>query len=100
MPQLVKGVMEHPNLSQTDYTMMDTYCQMFELDWRGDRAMTNKKEFLATHPIYTAERDRPNFEGYGGLGEFEAAALLRQACTPFVADLTAKLMDKAKDRKK
>ena len=57
MPQAVKAVMEHPNLAKTDYAKLDTFCRMFELDWRGDRAISNKQEFLATNPIYLTEKD-------------------------------------------
>ena len=47
MPQMVKAVMEHPNLSQADSSALDTYCQMFELDWRGDQAAVNKASLLS-----------------------------------------------------
>lgn len=36
VPQMVKGIMEHPNLLKGDYNMLNSYCKMFELDWRGD----------------------------------------------------------------
>jgi hypothetical protein len=36
MPAIIKGLMEHPNISRTDYSMIDTFCIIFELDWRGD----------------------------------------------------------------
>ena len=51
---------------------------MFELDWRADRKLDNKKEFLATHPVYT--KSESNIEGYGQIGNFEASAMLRVAC--------------------
>ena len=43
MPQAVKAVMEHPNLAKTDRTKLDTFCKMFELDWRGDTALANRE---------------------------------------------------------
>ena len=78
MPQAVKAILEHPNLSKTDYSKLDTFAHMFELDWRGDRKLDNKKEFLATHPVYT--KSESNIEGYGQIGNFEASAMLRVAC--------------------
>lgn len=78
MPQAVKAVMEHPNLSKSDYTKLDTFARMFELDWRGDRKLENKKEFLATHPVYTKSEN--SVEGYGQIGNFEASAMLKVAC--------------------
>lgn len=50
---------------------------MFELDWRGDREISNKKEYMATHPIYLNTRDRSNLEGYGQIGNYEVTAMLR-----------------------
>ena len=31
MPQAVKAVMEHPNLSKSDYSNLDTFAKMLEL---------------------------------------------------------------------
>ena len=100
VPQLVRAVIEHPNLPRADYSKINTFCQMFELDWRGDRALANKKELLATNPVYVADADRSNFEGYGAVGNFEATAMLRRACVPFVAELTDKLLKKAAQRER
>lgn len=44
--------MEHPNLANSDKNLLDTYCYLFELDWRGDREMRNQDQFMATHPVY------------------------------------------------
>lgn len=66
MPQAVKAVMEHPNLTKSDYSKLETYSRMFELDWRGDRKLSNKKEFLATHPVYL--KNESTIEGYGNVG--------------------------------
>lgn len=50
-------MMEHPNISQSDYEKVDTFAKMFELDWRGDRAISNKKEFLSSNPVYLNTKD-------------------------------------------
>lgn len=62
MPHVVKAILEHPNLSQVDYDLLDTYAKMFELDWRGDRSIQNKKEFLSSNPVYL--RDKSNVNAY------------------------------------
>ena len=36
LPQVVRGIMEHPNLQLSDRSHLDTYCKLFKLDWRGD----------------------------------------------------------------
>ena len=90
MPQAVKGVLEHPNLSKTDHSKLDAFCTMFELDWRGDRTLKNKKEFLATNPVYL--RGGSTVQGYGTIGNSEVTALLRHACQPFVEDLAQSLI--------
>lgn len=89
MPQVVKAVMEHPNLAKTDKDSLDTYCKMFELDWRQDRSHANKQQFLSVHPVYL---EGTNFKEYGTLDNFEVMSMIRQACTPFVPELAKKMM--------
>lgn len=55
LPQVVQALMEHPNLARSDRSHLDTYCVLFELDWRGDRHISNRDEFMATNPIYTRD---------------------------------------------
>ena len=100
MPQAVRAVMEHPNLSKSDYSKLDSFCRMFELDWRGDRSLNNKRQFLATNPVYLGENDQTNFRKYGDVGNFEVTTLLRLACSPFIDKITAKMMDQAKTKGK
>ena len=92
MPQAVRAVMEHPNLLRADYDKLDTFAKMFELDWRGDRTVPNKKEPLASHPVYLTIQDRSNFARYGEVGNFELLGMLRQACVPFLEQLTDDLV--------
>ena len=78
MPAVIKGIMEHPNTSKSDYSLIDTFCEIFEIDWRGDKSVNNKKEFLATNPIYLNFKDtKTNFEGYGAVGNVEATAMIQ-----------------------
>jgi len=91
MPQAVKAVIEHPNLSNVDRQKLDTFSRMFELDWRGDRKTENKREYLGTNPVYL-DKDQTNFKGYGAVENFEANTLLRLACIPFVENLAQKMV--------
>jgi len=91
MPQVVKGVIEHPNLANVDRQRLDTFSKMFELDWRGDRLPSNKREFLGTNPVYMG-KDQTNFKKYGIIESFEASTLLRLACIPYVEGLAQKMI--------
>lgn len=57
--------MEHNNLARSDRETLDTYCKMFELDWRADHSITNRDEMMATNPIYLNTQDRSSLEAYG-----------------------------------
>lgn len=91
MPHTVKAIMEHPNLTRTDYDKLNTFSRMFELDWRGDRAIQNKMQFLATNPVYVSKIDRTNTEDYEWHGNTEVISSLRFACTPFVPQIVDKM---------
>jgi len=52
LPQTVKAIMEHPSLANSDRHLLETYCFMFELDWRGDKTMQNQDQFLFHNPVY------------------------------------------------
>lgn len=95
MEQAVKAVIEHPNISKSDSAKLDVFCRMFELDWRGDRSLENKSEFLATNPVYFSDKDKSTSEGYGQIGNFEVTNMIRYACQPYVEDLTASLIKSA-----
>ena len=85
MPQVVRGVMEHPKLLKTDYQKVNTFAKMFELDWRGDVSIQNKNQFLATNPVYLNQES--NFNSYGTIGNFEVTKMLQNACAPFVGKI-------------
>lgn len=88
--------MDHPNLAASDRQKLDTFATMFELDWRGDRHINNKNEFLATNPVYLSPMDLSNFRKYGNIGNFEATTLLRLACAPFVEQLAQDMVSISK----
>lgn len=54
--------MEHPNLLRSDRHILEVYCKMFELDWRGDQTLENATNHMYTHPIYV---DGINLKSYG-----------------------------------
>ena len=82
LPHAVRAIMEHPSLSRTDYSKLDSFCKIFELDWRGDRDLANWREFMSSNPIYINERDQDNFEAFGEVGRYEVTKMLRDACAP------------------
>ena len=96
MPQLVRGIMEHPSLSKADFATLDNYCSMFDLDWRGDRSVSNKQEWLSTNPVYLNARDLSSVEGYGQVGPFEVTAMMRAACQPYLSELATSLKQASK----
>jgi len=62
LPQVMRAVIEHPALLKSDKDQLELYSRMFEVDWRGDRALENKGEFMATNPIYL---EGSNLKSYG-----------------------------------
>jgi hypothetical protein len=61
---VVKGVMEHPNMKESEKKHLEMYCKMFEMDWRGDGKNSNREEFMAFRPIYL---QGTNIKGYKDL---------------------------------
>ena len=83
--------MEHANLANSDRSMLDTYCKLFELDWRGDSALENREQFLMTSPIYMHPRDRPNLAEHAAITNESATRQIQQACQPFLPGLLLKM---------
>ena len=98
MPQAVKAVMDHPNLAKTDRSKLDTFCKMFELDWRGDRTIENKREFLSTNPVYYNKHLNSNLGGY--CEAVQVTALIRNACQDYVEGVTSQLVKEATEKTK
>lgn len=93
LPQVVQALMEHPNLAQSDRSHLDTYCVLFELDWRGDRDINNRDQFLATNPVYT--KDSPSSAELDVYTEEHAKQRLEKASAPFLDELVAAISEKA-----
>ena len=67
LPQAVRAIMEHPNISRTDRSALETYCTLFELDWRGDRHVDNQDKFLYQNPIYMNDSQASSLAPYRDL---------------------------------
>jgi len=65
LPQAVKAILEHENLANSDRFMIDTYCKLFELDWRGDTSLENRESFMLSNPVYMNENDRTSTATFG-----------------------------------
>jgi hypothetical protein len=52
LPQIVKAIMQHPNLKNSDRSSLNTFCTLFELDWKQDKTVENREKFLVETPVY------------------------------------------------
>ena len=91
LPQVVRAVIEHPQVQRSDRDQLELYARLFELDWRGDRDFKNKQEFMATHPIYL---DGANLKSQGAVTDEVVKERLQRACAPYVEE-TAKRISQA-----
>lgn len=89
LPQVVRAVIEHPNLQKSDQDQLELYARMFELDWRGDTDYKNKQEFMATHPIYIKGS---NLRSQGEITEAVVKEKLQRACAPYVEEAAHRLI--------
>lgn len=85
VPHVVKAIMEHPSLAKADRTTMETYCRLFELDWRGDNAVENREMFLLEKPVYANEDLSPSFKGV--VSEEWVTQKLRMASLPYLPNV-------------
>ena len=88
--------MEHNNLARSDRETLDTYCKMFELDWRADHSITNRDEMMATNPIYLNTHDRSSLEAYGVISNEAVGEKLTRASYPYLPGLANKIMGYSK----
>jgi hypothetical protein len=90
LPQVVRAVMEHPNLLRSDRDQLELYTRMFEVDWRGDRA--DRTQFMATNPIYL---EGANLKSYGVLTPEMVKEKMQRACAPYVEETARRLVQAA-----
>lgn len=88
--------MEHRNLAESDRSMLDTYCKLFELDWRGDASVDNREQFMLTNPIYMNDNDRTSLNTVGVIDNQRVTKEIRQACQPYLPKLIAKMRELGK----
>ena len=60
--------------------MLDTYCRLFELDWRGDRSVDNREQFMLSNPVYMHEKDRPNLSTQEVISNEKVLKQIQEAC--------------------
>ena len=70
--------------------MLETYCNMFELDWRGDRTFENKKEFMSFNPVYI---EGENVKDFLDLNEADISQMIKKACASYVTEAANKLLN-------
>lgn len=91
LPQVVKAVMEHTNLANSDKMQMDAFCKLFELDWRGDQTLENREEFLMSNPVYLDHQGSANLKGQDQLTNERVIGRIKEACQPFLPQLIRKM---------
>ena len=89
IPQAIRAIMEHPNLLKSDKAMIETYCKIFELDWKGVNESILNNEFMSTHPIYL---EGQNVKAYGEIDNEKVKEMLKRACAPFVQQAASALL--------
>lgn len=87
--QAVKGIMDHPSLLKSDKDMLDSYCKIFEVDWRGIKDVEQNKHFMHSHPIHV---EGSNVNGYGVLDDEKVKEMLKRACVPFVQQVASHML--------
>lgn len=92
LPQVMRAIIEHPNLLKSDKDQLELYARMFEVDWRGDRAPENKTQFMASNPIYL---EGSSLKSHGELTNEVVKEKLQRACAPFVEEAARRLLSNA-----
>ena len=71
--------------------MLDTYCKLFELDWRGDTALENREQFMMNNPVYLNANDRSSVKSHGEITNEGVLSQVKQACQPYLPSLLKKM---------
>jgi replication initiation and membrane attachment protein DnaB len=78
---IVKELRVHPNITQTDKQMLETYAEIFDLNWKEGFRGT-----LAENPIYL---DEPCLKGR--MNPEDIAKEVKKASLPFASELITKM---------
>ena len=71
--------------------MLDTYCKLFELDWRGDAALENREQFMMSNPVYLNANDKSSLASHGEITNERVLSQVKQACQPYLPSLLQKM---------
>ena len=69
LPHIVKAIMEHKNLANSDKSTLQSFCMLFELDWKGDNVLENREELLMTNPVYMSPMTMSNVSDIAEMDE-------------------------------
>jgi len=95
IPHVVKAIMEHENLANSDRSTLQTYCTLFELDWMGDKVLENREELLMTNPVYMHGKHMSNVVDIGSIENDRVEKMIKQASQPFLPNLAKKMQEQA-----
>ena len=95
IPHIVRAIMEHENLANSDRSTLQTFCTLFELDWKGDKALENREQLLVTNPIYMHTKAASNIVDIGGIQNDKVERMIKQASQPFLPGLVKKMQAQA-----
>lgn len=84
LPYVIKEVVNHPNISVIDKEQLESYSDMFDIDWRDDIS----KPLLAS-PIYTKDSRKVEDD----MDVKSISEKMRNANIPYLEDLKKKVME-------
>ena len=84
LPYVIREAVNHPNVSVLDKEQLETYSDMFDLQWRDDISKP-----LMINPIYT--KDSRKLEN--DLDEESISEKMRRANIPYLDNLTKRVME-------
>ncbi|CDW84758.1 UNKNOWN [Stylonychia lemnae] len=90
LPQAIEAITSHPNLQQSDRNLIETYCKIFELDWRGEKNAASRDDLLCHSPIPLIGT---NVKSYGAVTKETVNEMIRRACAPYVDQAAHSLLN-------
>ena len=90
LPQAIQAIVEHPNAQQSDKDLLNTYCKLFELDWKGEKTQLKTEDLLCHQPL---RLDGTNVKSYGTVTSESLNEMIRKACAPYVEETAQKLLN-------
>ena len=84
LPHLVREIVNHPNINIMDKEYLESYCKIFELEWKE-----NPDQPLWLSPIYT--KDSRVIED--DLNESSVSEKLQKAGIPYISAIKKKILE-------